>query len=169
MHQLIKHSFILDQQDDVHYEFHNHKLTLVSSASFQEENEEEDDHDDEKDYSCRKSELICNECITPIIVKQTSSSSSSSSSSCSGSGSSKDNYYYYYMRCSMRLCKYYLHLACFQWPTQISSVPHIHKHDHNFSFSSVTNLNHGIGRIAAFDLNVRMVRILPVQIAIASK
>ena len=124
-------SLILDHHHDVDYEFHHHKLTLVSSSSssssFQEEEEEEngdDDDDNEEDYSCRKSELICNGCITPILVKQTSSSSSSSSSS-----TSKDCYY---MRCSMKSCKYYLHLACFQLPTQIS-LPLLHEHENDHS------------------------------------
>ncbi|XP_047963790.1 uncharacterized protein LOC125208252 [Salvia hispanica] len=119
-------SLILDHQDDdVDYEFHHHKLRLVSSSSslFQEE---EENGDDEEDYSCRKSELICNGCITPILLKQTSSSSCSSSSS-SFLGS-KDNCYYY-MRCSISSCKYYLHLACFQLPTQISSLPLLHQHE----------------------------------------
>ncbi|XP_047964227.1 uncharacterized protein LOC125208618 [Salvia hispanica] len=117
-------------QDDVDYELHHHKLTLVSSSSFQEENEE--NSDDEEDYSCIKLELICDGCITPIFLKQTSSSSSSSSSY-SGS-SSKDNYYY--MRCSMRSCEYYLHLACFLLPTQLTSLPLFHKHDHSFLLQS---------------------------------
>ncbi|XP_047943749.1 uncharacterized protein LOC125190474 isoform X1 [Salvia hispanica] len=71
------HSIILDHQDDVDYEFYHHKLTLVSSSSsFQEQKEENSDYDDdEEDYSCRKSELICNGCNTPIPLKQTSSSS----------------------------------------------------------------------------------------------
>ncbi|XP_047962179.1 uncharacterized protein LOC125207012 [Salvia hispanica] len=116
------HTLILDHHDVVDYKFHHHKLTLVSSSSsssFQEE-ENGDDDDDEEDYSCRKSELTCNGCITPIFLKQTSSSSSSSSSS-------KDCYYY--MRCSISSCKYYLHLACFQLPPQISSLPLLHQHE----------------------------------------
>ncbi|XP_047963562.1 uncharacterized protein LOC125208057 [Salvia hispanica] len=133
------HSLILDHQDDVDYEFHHHKLILVSSSSsssFQEEVLEEengDDDDDEEDYSCRKSELICNGCITPIPVKQ-ASSSMSSSSSCSSSSSTKD--YYHYMRCSIRSCKYYLHLACFRSPTQLSSLPLLHRHDHSLVLRS---------------------------------
>ncbi|KAL1538060.1 hypothetical protein AAHA92_26845 [Salvia divinorum] len=116
-------TLILDQDDD--YEFHNHKLRLVSSSSFQEEEKEED----EEDYSCRKSELICDGCITPILVKQTSSSSCSSSNS-----SSKDCYYY--MRCSIKSCKYYLHLACFHLPPQLSSLPLFHEHDHSLLLQS---------------------------------
>ncbi|XP_047962176.1 uncharacterized protein LOC125207009 [Salvia hispanica] len=123
-------SLILDHQDDVVYKFHHHKLILVSSSSssFQEEDleEENSDDDDEEDYSCRKSELICDGCITPIFLKQTSSSSSSSSLS-----SSKDNYYY--MRCSISSCKYYLHLACFLLPTQLSSLPLLHEHENDHS------------------------------------
>ncbi|XP_047963897.1 uncharacterized protein LOC125208348 [Salvia hispanica] len=136
-HTLIPH------QDVVDYKFHHHKLTLVSSSSslsFKEVLEEENsDDDDEEDYSYRKSELICNGCITPILAKQTSFSSSSSSSSCLSS--SKDNYYY--MRCSISSCKYYLHLACFRLPTQISSLPLLHKHenenDHNLVLQSGDN------------------------------
>ncbi|XP_047962174.1 uncharacterized protein LOC125207008 [Salvia hispanica] len=119
-------SLILDHQDDVDYKFHHHKLRLVSSSSsssFQEE-ENGDDDDDEEDYSCRKSELICDGCITPIRLKQTSSSSSSSFS-----GSK-------YMRCSIRSCKYYLHLACFRLPTQLPSLPLLHRHDHNLVLRS---------------------------------
>ncbi|XP_047957579.1 uncharacterized protein LOC125203306 [Salvia hispanica] len=122
-HTLIPHHDVVD------YKFHHHKLTLVSSSASsslqEEEDEENSDDDDEEDYSCRKSELICDACITPIFLKQTSSTSSSSSS-CSGSSSSKD---YYYMRCSMRSCKYYLHLACFHLPHQISSLPLLHQHE----------------------------------------
>ncbi|XP_047959754.1 uncharacterized protein LOC125205010 isoform X2 [Salvia hispanica] len=130
------HSLILDHQDDVDYKFHNHKLKLVSSSlsSFQEQKEENSDvyDDDEEDYSSRKSELICNGCITPILVKQTSLSSSSSSSSCSGSSSSSKDNNYYYMRCSISSCKYYLHLACFLLPTQLSSLPLLHKHERDY-------------------------------------
>ncbi|XP_047962177.1 uncharacterized protein LOC125207010 [Salvia hispanica] len=122
-------TLILDHQDGVDYKFHNHKLRLVSSSSpsFQEEEDEENsDDDDEEDYSCRKSELICDGCITPIVLKQ--ASSSPSSSSCSSSSSSNEDYCYYYMRCSIRSCKYYLHLACFCLPPQLSSLPLIHNH-----------------------------------------
>ncbi|XP_042019923.1 uncharacterized protein LOC121767658 [Salvia splendens] len=127
----------IPHQDDVDYEFHHHKLTLVSSSSssssFQEEKEENgDDDDDEEDYSSRKSELICDGCITPIFLKQTSTSS------CLGSSSSKDNYYYY-MRCSMRSCKYYLHLACFHMPPQLPSLPLLHHRDHSLVLRSGDN------------------------------
>ena len=40
------------------------------------------------------------------------------------------------MRCSISSCKYYLHLACFQLPTQISSLPLLHKHDHSLVLQS---------------------------------
>ncbi|XP_047963591.1 uncharacterized protein LOC125208080 [Salvia hispanica] len=117
---------VIPHQDDVDYEFHHHKLRLVSSSSssFQEEvleEENSDDDDEEEDYSCRKSELICDGCITPIQAPSSSSSSSSGSKDC------------YYMRCSISSCKYYLHLACFQLPTQISSLPLLHKHENGHS------------------------------------
>ncbi|XP_042021040.1 uncharacterized protein LOC121768574 [Salvia splendens] len=122
---------LIPYQDDVDYEFHHHKLMLVSSSSssFQEEEEENgDDDDDEEDYTCRKSELICDGCITPIFLKQTSSSSGG------GGSSSKD--YYYYMRCSIKSCKYYLHLTCFHMPRRLSSLPLIDIHDHSFLLQS---------------------------------
>ncbi|XP_047959379.1 uncharacterized protein LOC125204707 isoform X1 [Salvia hispanica] len=139
-------SLILDHQDDVDYEFHHHKLRLVSSSSssFHEEEEEEngDDDDDEEDYSCRKSELICDGCITPIHVKQASSYSSSSSST-----PTKD--YCYYMRCSMRSCKYCLHLACFLLPTKLTSLPLLRKHDHSFLLQSGDKLKSWDGSVCS--------------------
>ncbi|XP_047962148.1 uncharacterized protein LOC125206983 [Salvia hispanica] len=40
------------------------------------------------------------------------------------------------MRCSIRSCKYYLHLECFQLPPQLSSLPLIHQHDHSLVLRS---------------------------------
>ncbi|XP_042024457.1 uncharacterized protein LOC121771681 isoform X1 [Salvia splendens] len=87
-----------------YYKFihHQHQLTLVSSGDRSQEEEEEED---EENYG-KRSELMCDGCISPI---------SSSSSS-----------YYYYMSCSE--CKYNLHLACFHLPPNVPSLP-IHQHD----------------------------------------
>ncbi|XP_042020576.1 uncharacterized protein LOC121768216 [Salvia splendens] len=92
-----------------YYKFihHQHQLTLLSSGDRSQQQEEED----EENYGVR-SELICDACITPI---------SSSSSN-------------YYMSCSE--CKYNLHLACFQLPPQLSSLPLHQRDDHQLVLRS---------------------------------
>ncbi|KAL1538116.1 hypothetical protein AAHA92_26898 [Salvia divinorum] len=94
-----------DELVDVKYKFlpHQHELTLVSS----DQNQEEEQQQDEENYG-KRSELICDGCITPI-------------SSSTGE--------YYYMSCSE--CKYNLHIACFHLPPHISSLPPHHQLDHH--------------------------------------
>ncbi|XP_057786687.1 uncharacterized protein LOC131004099 [Salvia miltiorrhiza] len=89
-----------DEMVNVKYKFlhHQHQLTL----SFHYQNQEEEEDEEEEDYG-KKSELLCDGCITPIF-------------------SSSDKYYY--MSCSE--CKYNLHMACFHLPSKISS-PAVHK------------------------------------------
>ncbi|XP_057799698.1 uncharacterized protein LOC131015345 [Salvia miltiorrhiza] len=105
--------------DDEDYEFHDHKLRLVSSSPKEEEN-----CDDGKD---QESELICDGCITPIFGwKQRPSSSSSSSSS------SKD---YYYMSCNSG-CNYNVHIECFHLPSRLPSIPLHHESGHRLILKS---------------------------------
>ncbi|KAL1538114.1 hypothetical protein AAHA92_26896 [Salvia divinorum] len=95
---------------------HHHQLTLVSSDQNQEEEQ------DVENYG-KRSELMCDGCITPI----SSSSSTSSNSKC----------YYYYMSCSE--CKYNLHLPCFHLPPQLSSLP-LHLDNHHLLLQSCDKL-----------------------------
>ncbi|XP_057772008.1 uncharacterized protein LOC130991682 [Salvia miltiorrhiza] len=107
---------------DVDYEFHNHKLILVPSSP---EEEEDSDDDGEDQYGRKKSELICDGCITPIFRKQRSLSSSSSSSS-------KDCCY---MSCSSG-CNYNLHMACFHLPPRLPSIPFHSQSGHDLILGS---------------------------------
>ncbi|XP_047962171.1 uncharacterized protein LOC125207004 [Salvia hispanica] len=88
-----------------YYKFihHQHRLTLVSSGDQSQEEE-----DDEENYG-KRSELLCDGCITLIT-------------------SSK------YMSCSE--CKYNLHVACFHLPPQLSSLP-IHHQEHPLVLQSL--------------------------------
>ncbi|XP_057770684.1 uncharacterized protein LOC130990468 [Salvia miltiorrhiza] len=112
---------------DVDYKFHNYKLRLVSSSSSQEEEEENSDDDGED----QKSELICDGCITPIFGRKQRPSFSSSS---------KD--YYFYMSCSSG-CNYNLHMACFNLPSRLHSIPLHHEEDHNLILESCDKLPYG--------------------------
>ncbi|KAH6827537.1 hypothetical protein C2S53_007882 [Perilla frutescens var. hirtella] len=105
---------------NVKYKFHHHKheLSLISPSS-----SEETSSDDDEECG-KKSELICDGCITPIIYEKKHTSSSSSSS---------------YMSCSE--CKYFLHMACFQLPPELPSLPLHHKVDHSLILKSFAKLD----------------------------
>ncbi|XP_047963673.1 uncharacterized protein LOC125208141 [Salvia hispanica] len=110
---------IIPRVDDLvnaKYKFrhHRHKLTLVSSSPHDHQIEE-DEEEDEENYG-KRSELICDGCLTPI------------------SSSSRK---YYYLSCGE--CKYNLHMACFHLPPRISSLP-IHEDDHRLLLQSSNKL-----------------------------
>ncbi|XP_047959651.1 uncharacterized protein LOC125204921 [Salvia hispanica] len=113
-----------------YYKFihHQHQLTLVSSGDRSQEEEEEED---EENYGVRW-ELICDGCITPI------------SSS------------YYYMSCGE--CRYNLHIACFNLPPQLSSLPpHHQRDDHHLLLQSCDKLlqpwNRQYCSVCYYDIN----------------
>ncbi|XP_057803843.1 uncharacterized protein LOC131019175 [Salvia miltiorrhiza] len=125
----IKGGAISIPHHDVDYEFHNHKLRLVSSFPKEEENSDDDDDDD--DWKDQESELICDGCITPIFSRKQRPSSSTSSSS----SSSSSRKYYYYMSCSSG-CNYNLHMACFRLPSRLPSIPLHHQSGHHLILKS---------------------------------
>ncbi|XP_057771752.1 uncharacterized protein LOC130991510 [Salvia miltiorrhiza] len=123
---------------DVDYEFHKHKLRLVSASSSSEEEEEEEeeensDDDGEDHYGRQKSELICDACITPIFRKQRSSSSSRSKDYC-------------YMSCSSG-CNYNLHMACFHLPPRLPYISLHHRSGHHLILGTFDKLRYNRCRV----------------------